>query len=147
MKKSHEIDGIIAPFLDISDIVRNRPIIIEYDKFLETLMNNLHNCIMSHQRAHKKVTNILYRMSELQKMNLKTETILYQEQIYLEKKILDFDDDLNIRNCARTKLWHSMNFEKPTKSFCTLAKVQKCNDSLKQLKKCDNQGNIVDYEK
>ena len=150
-KKCHEIDEIIAPFLDISDIVRNRPIIIEYDKFLETLMNNLHNCIMSHQRAHKKVTNILLkdmrnRMSELQKMNLDTENVLYQEQIYLEKKILDFDDELNLRNCARTKLWHSMNFEKPTKSFCTLAKAQKGNDSLNQLKKCDNQGNIVDYE-
>ena len=46
-KKCHEIDEIIAPFLDLSDIVRNRPIIIEYDKFLETLMNNLHNCIMT----------------------------------------------------------------------------------------------------
>jgi len=52
-KKCHEIDEIISPFLDIRDIIRDRPIIIEYDKFLETLMNNLHNCIMSHQRAHK----------------------------------------------------------------------------------------------
>ena len=60
-KKCHEIDEIIAPFLDINDIVRNRPIIIEYDKFLETLMNKLHNCIMSHQRSHKKVTNILLK--------------------------------------------------------------------------------------
>ena len=89
-KKCIEIDEIIAPFLDIGDIVQNRPILIEYDKFLETLMNNLHNCIMSHQRAHKKITNILLRdirnrMSELQNMNLKTESILYQEQIYLEK--------------------------------------------------------------
>ncbi len=33
-KKCHEIDEIIAPFLDISDMVRNRPIIIQYDKFL-----------------------------------------------------------------------------------------------------------------
>ena len=46
-KKCHEIDKIIAPFLDIGDIVRNRPIVIEYDKFLGTLMNNLHNCIVA----------------------------------------------------------------------------------------------------
>ena len=39
-----------------------------------------------------------------------------------------------------------MNFEKPTKAFCTLAKAQKGNDSLNQLKKNDDQGNIVDYE-
>ena len=135
-KKCIEIDKIIAPFLDIGDIVQNRPILIEYDKFLETLMNNLLNCIMSHQRAHKKITNILLRdirnrMSELQNMNLNTESILCQEQIYLEKKILDFDDNLNLRNY--TKAWHSMNFEKPTKSFCTLAKAQKGNDSLNQL--------------
>ena len=39
-----------------------------------------------------------------------------------------------------------MNFEKPTKSFCTLAKAQKGNDSLNQLKKSDDQGNTVDYE-
>ena len=38
-----------------------------------------------------------------------------------------------------------MNFEKPTKAFCTLAKAQKGNDSLNQLKKTDNQGNRVDY--
>ena len=30
-------------------------------------------------------------MSEFQNMNLNSESILYQEQIYLEKKILDFD--------------------------------------------------------
>ena len=150
-KKCHEIDEIIAPFLDINDKVQNRPILIEYDKFLETLMNNLHNCIMSHQRAHKKTTNILLRdmrkrMSELQSTNLNTESNLYHKQIYLEKKILDFDADLNLRNCARTKLWHFMNFEKPTKSFCTLAKAQKGNDSLNQIKERDGQGNIVDYE-
>ena len=80
-KKCHEIDKIIAPFLDISDIVQNRPILIEYDKFLEILMNNLHNCIMSHQCAHKKTTNILLkdmrnRMSELQRMNLSTQSNL-----------------------------------------------------------------------
>ena len=97
-------------------------------------MNNLHNCIMSHQRAHKKVTNLLLkdmrnRVSELQNMNLDTHSNLYHEQLHLEQKILNFDDDLNLRNCARTKLWHSMNFEKPTKSFCMLAKAQKGNDS------------------
>jgi len=53
-KKCHEIDEIIAPFPDIGEIIQNRPILIEYVKFLETLMNNLHNCIMSHQRAHNK---------------------------------------------------------------------------------------------
>ena len=100
-KKCHEIDEIIAPFLDINDKVQNRPILIKYDKFLETLMNNLHNCIMSHQRAHKKTTNILLRdmrnrMSELQSTNLNTESNLYHEQIYLEKKFLDFDGDLNL---------------------------------------------------
>ena len=52
--KCHEIDEVISPFLDIGDIVQNRPILIEYDKFLKTLMNNLHNCTMAHQRAHKK---------------------------------------------------------------------------------------------
>ena len=114
-------------------------------------MSNLHNCIMSHQRAHKKVTNILLkdmrnRMSELQSMNLNTQSNLYHEQLYFEQRILNFDDDLNLRNCARTKLWHSMNFEKPTKSFCTLAKAQKGNDSLNQFKKRDKQGVIVDYE-
>ena len=150
-KKCHEIDEIIAPFLDISDMVRNRPIIIQYDKFLETLMNNLHNCIMSHQRAHKKTINSLLkdmrkRVSVLQNMNLDINSNLYLEQLYLEQKILNFDDDLNLRNCARTKLWHSMNFEKPTRSFCTLAKAQKGNDSLNQLKKRDEQGVIVDYD-
>ena len=103
-------------------------------------MNNLHICIMSHQRAHNKTTNLLLRdmrkrVSELQNMNLDTHSNFYQEQLYLEQKILNFDDDLNLRNCARTKLWHSMNFEKPTKSFCMLAKAQKGNDSLNQLKK------------
>ena len=39
--------------------------------------------------------------------------------------MLDFDNDLNLRNCTRTKLWHSMNFDKPTKSFSTLAKAHK----------------------
>ena len=73
--KCQEIDEIISPFLDISDIVQNRPILIEYDKFLETLMNNFHNCIMAHQRAHKKITNISLRdmrnkLSKLQRMNL-----------------------------------------------------------------------------
>ena len=102
-------------------------------------MNNLHNCIMSHS-VHIKVTNILLkdmrnRMSELQSMNLNTQFNLYHEQLYLEQKILNFDDDLNLRNCARTNLWHSMNFEKLTKSFCTLEKAQKGNDSLNQLKK------------
>ena len=50
---------------------------------------------MSHQRAHKKknisLRDIRNRMSEFQNMNLNSESILYQEQIYLEKKILDFD--------------------------------------------------------
>ena len=113
-KKCHEIDEIIAPFLDISDVIHNRPILIEYDKFLETIMNNLHICIMSHQRANKKVTNLLLkdmrkRASELQNINFDTHSNLYQEQLYLEQKILNFDDDLNLRNYARTKLWHSMN--------------------------------------
>ena len=98
-------------------------------------MNNLHNCIMSHQPAHKKVTNILLkdmrnRMAELQSMNLNTKSNLFHEQLYLEQKILNFDDDFNLQNCARTKLCHSMNFEKPIKSFCTLAKAQKGNNSL-----------------
>ena len=86
------------------------------------------------------------RVSELQNMNLDTHSNLYQEQLYLEQKILNFDDDLNLRNCARTKLWHSMNFEKPTKAFCMLAKAQKGNDLLNQLKKRDEQGAIVDYD-
>ena len=38
-----------------------------------------------------------------------------------------------------------MNFEKPTKAFCMLAKAQKGNDSLNQLKKRDEQEVIVDY--
>ncbi len=38
------------------------------------------------------------------------------------------------------------NFEKPTRSFCILAKTQKGNDSLNQLKKRDEQGVIVDYD-
>ena len=57
-------------------------------------MNNLHKCIMSHQRAHKKVTNILLkdmrnRMAELQSMNLNTKSNLFHEQLYLEQKILN----------------------------------------------------------
>ena len=77
---------------------------------------------MSHQRAHKKVTNLLLkdmrnRVSELQNMNLDTHSNLYHEQLHLEQKILNFDDDLNLWNFSRTKLWHSMNFEKLTKSF------------------------------
>ncbi len=48
-----------------------------------------------------------------------------QEQLHLENKMLDFDNDLNLRNCTRTKLRHSVNFDKPTKSFCTLAKAHK----------------------
>lgn len=41
-----------------------------------------------------------------------------------------------------------MNFEKPTKSFCVLAKSTKGNDSLSQLKKkTDAQGNMIDYER
>ena len=86
------------------------------------------------------------RVSELQSMNLDTNSNLCHEQLHLEQKILNFDDDLNLRNCARTKLWHSMNFEKPTKLFCMLAKAQKGNDSLNQFKKRDEQGVRVDYE-
>ena len=39
-----------------------------------------------------------------------------------------------------------MNFEKPTKSFCALAKSIKGNDSLNQLTKMDAHGNMIDYE-
>ena len=90
-KKCQEIDELISPFLDIRDLVQNRPIIIDHDKFLETLMNNLHNCIMSHQRAHKKIINTLLKnmrdkLANLQRMNLSPASNLYQEQIYLEKK-------------------------------------------------------------
>jgi len=52
--KCQENDGIISPFLDIIEIIQNKPIMIEYNKFLETLMSNLHDCIISHQQAHKK---------------------------------------------------------------------------------------------
>ena len=115
--KCQEIDRIISPFLDKSIIVQNRAITIEYDKFLETLMNNLLNCMMAHQ--HKEITNITLRdmrnrLSVLQLMNLTAVSNLYQELINLEKYILDFDDNLNLRNCWRTKLWHSLNFEKPS---------------------------------
>ena len=79
-------------------------------------------------------------------MNLDTHSNLYQEQLYLEQKFLNFDDDLNLRNCAKTKLWHSMNFEKPTKSFCMLAKAQKGNDSLNQLKKGMNKPISLDFQ-
>jgi len=149
--KCKEIDDRLSPFLNINDILTRIQITIGYDKFLETLMNNLHNSIMTHQRAHKKIYNttlrdLRKRLTELQGMNLNPSSSHYKEQLDLESKILDFDDDLNLRNCKRTKLWHSMNFERPTKAFCTLAKATKCNDSLKQLKKTDFQGNSVDYE-
>lgn len=73
--------------------------------------------MMAHQ--HKEITNITLRdmrnrLSVLQLMNLTAVSNLYQELINLEKYILDFDDNLNLRNCWRTKLWHSLNFEKPS---------------------------------
>ena len=50
-------------------------------------------------------------------MNLTPASNLYLEQLNLEKKIFDFDNDLNLRNCARAKLYHSLNFEGHTKVF------------------------------
>ena len=149
--KCNEIDVLISPFLNISNIIQTRPITIEYDKFLETLLNNLHNAIITHQRAHKRIVNntlkdFREKLVKLQKRDLNIESNDYKEQLKLEKLLLDFDDDLTLRKCARTKLWHTMNFEKPTKAFCALSKASKGNDSLNQLKKIDAQGNLIDYE-
>ena len=68
------------------------------------------------------------KLVKLQWKDLNIESNEYQEQLKLENILLEFDDDLTLRKCARTKLWHTMNFEKPTKSI-------KGNDSLSQLKK------------
>ena len=149
--KCNEIDVLISPFLNISNIIQTRPITIEYDKFLETLLNNLHNAVITHQRAHKRIVNntlkdFREKLVKLQKRDLNIESNDYKEQLKLEKLLLDFDDDLTLRKCARTKLWHTMNFEKPTKAFCALSKASKGNDSLNQFKKIDAQGNLIDYE-
>ena len=149
--KCNEIDDIIQPYLNISEIIQTRPITIEYDKFLETLLNNIHNVLITHQRAHKKIINQTIndsreKLVKLQRKDLNIETNEYKEQLLLKNFISKFDDDMNLRKCARTKLWHTMNFEKPTKSFCALAKATKGNDSLNQLKKMDEHGNMIDYK-
>ena len=148
--KCNEIDNILLPYLNISELMQTRAITIEYDKFLETLLNNIHNVLITHQRAHKKIINTTIndsreKLDKLQRKDLNIETNEYKEQLLLENLILKFDDDLNLRKCARTKLWHTMNFEKPTKSFCALAKATKGNDSLNQLKKTDEHGNTIEY--
>ena len=149
--KCNEIDVIISPFLDISEIIQTRILTIDYDKFLETLLNNIHNVMISHQREHKKVINNTLkdsrnRLELLQRSELSIGSNEYKEQLSLERLILEFDNDLTLRKCARTKLWHTMNFEKPTTAFCALAKSIKGNDSLNQLKKKNEHGNMVEYE-
>ena len=149
--KCSKIDELIGPFLDINDHITRRPLTIDHDKFLETLLNNLHNCILAHQRAHKKTMNLTLRdlrkrLDTIQRSNPDLASGLYQEQLKIEKTLLTFDDNITLRNCEKTKLWHTMNFEKPTKAFCLLAKANKGNDSLSQLKKLDLQGNLIEYE-
>ena len=61
------------------------------------------------------------KLVKLQRKDQSIESNEYQEQLKLEKILLEFDDDFTLRKCTRTKLWHTMNFEKPTKSFCALS--------------------------
>ena len=138
MYKSPTIRKFPMPKLKISK--QTRPITIEYDKFLETLLNNVHNALIIHQRAHKKIMNqtlndLREKLVELQRRDLNIESNEYKEQLSLKNRLLKFDDDLTLRKCARTKLWHTINVEKPTKFFCALAKSIKGNDLLNQFKK------------
>ena len=103
--KCKEIVALISPFLNISEIIQTRPITIEYDKFLETLLNNVHNALIIHQRAHKKIMNqtlndLREKLVELQRRDLNIESNEYKEQLSLKNRLLKFDDDLTLRKCA-----------------------------------------------
>lgn len=90
--------------------------------------------------------NLRKCLDTIQHINPDLDLHLYQEQLKVEKTLLTFDDNINLMNCEKTKLWHTMNFEKPTKAFCSLVKANKGNDSLLQLQKFDLQGNLLEYE-
>ena len=78
--KCNEIDDIIQPYLNISEIIHTRTITIEYDKFLETLLNNIHNVLITHQRAHKKIINQTINDSREKLVKLQRKRPKYRNQ-------------------------------------------------------------------
>ena len=118
-KKLPNIDTLVDAGINIDPILFHRVVI-----------NNSLNDVINYQIKFKKTENIFID-------NLISQVKVCQnidEKMVLEKEIKKAEDKKLEINCRKYKIWRTINFEKPTNAFCTLAKKAKENHSLEEVK-------------
>jgi exonuclease III len=134
------IDEKIQKFSDLSktlpstDNLINSGIDIEPILFYRVVMNNAMNELISYQITFKKAENNY--INNLTLLASRCQNIY--EKRDLEKEIKRAEDKKLEINCRKYKLWRAVNFEKPTRSFCMIAKKAKENHSLEEVKNHDS---------
>ena len=103
--------------------------------FLETLQNNIKIRLVLHQkrylRAEKREITLLEKRLALLKSNCNA---LCEDIFDLDTKISNLLNEQNLRKCKSALIWRNLNLEKPTRSFCNVAKSLNSGESLGVIK-------------
>jgi hypothetical protein len=108
------------------------------DLFMETLLNNLKNDVISHQSFIRKVKKdkincIIKTLSEL-----KNNFVANEEEIFAKEKELNILIDYDIRSeLERFRHYDILHTEKMSPRFLSLTKINKKSSSLDIIKKAD----------
>jgi exonuclease III len=127
--------SILKNNLDLDSIVRS-PLVVEHDIFLDILLINVKNEVVSHQSFIRKKR--IEKLEWLQKRikTLKNEPDPDMDAIFLAETQLDKIQDSEMREeLEKFRFFDIINDEKMTPRFLSLAKVDKSKDSLKKIKK------------
>jgi hypothetical protein len=120
--------------------VRDGPLSIADDLFMECLINGIKNETISYQTLIKKNTN-KNRSALLKKINaLKTEGVIFDNRILELEMLLNKQLDLELRaEIENLSSYEYLNDEKITPYFVSLAKNNKATASIDTI--CDDNGN------
>jgi exonuclease III len=134
--KSRQVNLLCGRFPSISDCYEFEcP--IGWDLFYEILMNNLTQCIISHQSFVMKIVNAEKIEITKKLIAIKNSHILSfplkQELITLENDLKKIEDNETLRRISTSKYFEILNLEKGSKPFARLLNANSRFDPISQL--------------
>ena len=139
--RTRQVNVLCGRFPSISDCYEfNCP--IGWDLFYEALINNLTQCIISHQSFVMKNVNaekigITKKLIAIKNSHILT-IPLKQELITLENDLKKIEDNETLRRIKTSKYFEILNLEKGSKPFARLLNTNSKFDPISQLTDANN---------
>lgn len=130
------LDALLSQTKNISDPL-----------FFECLQNNIKINVVNYQKRLRKAENHQIKVLTRKLDKLKENPNSFCNSIFdIEAQLQSLNDDKIKRQCRSSRTWQALHLEKPSRSFCLLAKSKKKADSLKIIKDTLDPLNHKDFE-